>query len=143
MLQPLLIYIGFVRWANEITAQLLAFALRLLGSPSSVEGPIVRSPLLSLEIVFECTAILPMVLFGAAVAATPSRKESKFVALAWGLPAIVIFNLVRLVSLVYIGHLLPRAFETVHLLVWQPLTILFSLALWLVWVERRRAHRSW
>ena len=142
VLQPLLIYIGFVRWANEITAQLLAFALRLLGSPSSASGTSVRSQLFSLEIVFECTAILPIVLFVAAVAATPSQKKSKFVALAWGLPAIIIFNLVRLVSLVYIGHLAPQAFDMVHLLVWQPLTILFSLALWLLWVERRRAHCS-
>ncbi len=138
VLQPLLIFIGFVRWANESTAQLLAFALSLLGSPSSAEGTIVRSQLFSLEIVFECTAILPMVLFGAAVAATPAVTNAKLWALAWGLPAIVLFNLVRLASLVYIGRLAPEAFDTVHLLIWQPLTILFALALWLLWVERRR-----
>lgn len=142
ILQPFLLFIGFIQWANEITAQLLAFALRLLGNPSSAEGTIVRSQLFSLEIVFECTAILPLVLFVAAVAATPSQKRSKFVALAWGLPAIVIFNLIRLVSLVYIGHLMPKAFDMVHLLVWQPLVILFSLALWLLWVERGRTRLS-
>lgn len=142
VLQPFLIYIGFVRWANEITAQLLALALRFLGNPSSAEGTIVRSQLFSLEIVFECTAILPIVLFVAAVAATPSQTKAKLWALAWGLPAIVIFNLIRLVSLVYLGHLMPEAFETVHLFVWQPLMILFALALWLWWLERLRLHLS-
>ncbi|MCL6642985.1 MAG: archaeosortase/exosortase family protein [Candidatus Bipolaricaulota bacterium] len=140
VLQPALIAFGFVRWVNEMTAQLLAFTLSLFGTPSSAEGTIVRSEIFSLEIIFECTAILPIVLFLAAVAATPSPKRAKLWTFVWGLPAIVLFNLVRLVSLVYIGHLAPRAFETAHLLFWQPLTILFAIALWLVWVERRRAR---
>jgi archaeosortase B (VPXXXP-CTERM-specific) len=139
ILQPFLLLVGFTRLANEITAQLLALTLTLLGNPSSVEGSIVRSELFSLEIIFECTAILPIVLFVAAIAATPSSLKAKLWALGWGLPAIVLFNLIRLVSLVYIGHFAPAAFERVHLLIWQPLTILFALALWLLWVERRRA----
>nr|BAL58491.1 hypothetical conserved protein [Candidatus Acetothermum autotrophicum] len=138
LLQPLLLAIGFVRWANESTAQLLALALTLLGNPSTASGTLVRSELFSLEIIFECTAILPIVLFAAAVAATPTAKRAKLWALGWGLPAIVLFNLIRLVSLVYIGRLAPQAFETVHLLIWQPLTILFALALWLLWLERRK-----
>lgn len=138
LLQPLFLAIGFVRWANEITAQLLALTLTLLGNPSTASGTLVRSELFSLEIIFECTAILPIVLFVAAAVATPTKTQAKLWALGWGLPAIVFFNLVRLVSLVYIGHLAPRTFETAHLLVWQPLTILFALALWLLWVERQR-----
>lgn len=141
-LQPFLIHIGFVRWANEITAQLLALALTLLGNSSYTEGTLVRSQFFSLEIIFECTAILPIVLFVAALAATPTNTIAKLWALGWGLPAIVIFNLVRLISLVYIGRFAPQAFDTVHLLVWQPLTILFALALWLLWVERGRARSS-
>lgn len=142
VLQPFLIYIGFVRWVNEITAQLLASTLSLLGTSSSVESTIVRSRFFSLEIIFECTAILPIVLFLAAVAATPTRTSARLLALAWGIPTIMLFNLVRLVSLVYIGRLAPKAFETAHLLVWQPLTILFALALWLLWLERRRIRTS-
>ncbi len=140
VLQPALISFGVVRWADRITAQLLAFTLSLLGTPSFAEGTLVRSEIFSLEIIFECTAILPIVLFLAAVAATPSPRRAKLWALVWGLPAIGLFNLVRLVSLVYIGHLAPKYFETAHLFVWQPLTILFALGLWLAWVERRRAN---
>lgn len=139
LLQPFLLAIGFVRWANEVTAQLLALTLTLLGNPSSALGTLVRSELFSLEIIFECTAILPIVLFAAAVAATPTAKRAKLWALGWGLPTIVLFNLVRLVSLVYIGRLAPKAFEIVHLLIWQPFIILFALALWLLWLERVRS----
>lgn len=142
VLQPFLIRIGLVRWANEITAQLLALALTLLGNTSYTKGTLVRSESFLLEIIFECTAILPLVLFVAAVAATPSQTKAKLLAFLWGLPLIVLFNLIRLVSLVYIGHLMPEAFETVHLFVWQPLMILFALALWLWWIERLRPHPS-
>lgn len=138
LLQPLLFEIGFIRWANESTARLLALTLTLLGNPSTASGTLVRSELFSLEIVFECTAILPLVLFVAAVAATPTRMPARLLALAWGIPAIAFFNLIRLASLVYIGRLAPHAFETAHLLVWQPLTILCAVALWLLWLERRQ-----
>lgn len=142
LLQPLLFEIGFIRWANENTARLLALTLTLLGNPSTASGTLVRSELFSLEIIFECTAILPLVLFVAAIAATPTRTPARLLALAWGIPAIVLFNLIRLVSLVYIGRLAPKAFDTAHLLVWQPLTILFALALWLLWLERRQIRTS-
>jgi exosortase/archaeosortase family protein len=142
VLQPFLIYIGFIHGANASTATALAFVLRLLGAGSHAEGTLVRSEIFSLEIIAECTAILPIVLFLAAVAATPSSRRAKFWVLVWGVPAIFLFNLIRLVSLVYIGHIAPRAFESVHLLVWQPLIILFALALWLLWAERLRARTS-
>jgi archaeosortase B (VPXXXP-CTERM-specific) len=136
ILQPFLIYTGFIPWANAMTAHLLAFALSVLGTASRAEGTVVRSEVFSLEIIAECTAILPIVLFLAAVVATPSAKKTKLWALSWGVPVILLFNLIRLVSLIYLGALMPRAFETVHVLVWQPLTILFALALWLLWAER-------
>ncbi len=142
VLQPFLIYIGFIRWANEMTAQALAFVLWLLGTGGHAEGTLVRSEIFSLEIIAECTAILPIVLFLAAVAATPSSRKTKLWALTWGVPAILLFNLIRLVSLIYLGALMPTAFETVHLLIWQPLTILFALALWLLWADRLRARAN-
>lgn len=142
ILQPFLIYAGFIPWANAMTANLLAFALSLLGTASHAEGTLVRSEIFSLEIIAECTAILPIVLFLAAVVATPSSKKTKLWALTWGVPAVLLFNLIRLVSLIYLGALMPTAFETVHLLVWQPLTILFALALWLLWADRLRTRAN-
>lgn len=141
LVQPFLIYGGFTRWANLLTAQMLAGALRLLGAGGHAEESLVRSEIFSIEIIFECTAILPIVLFLAAVAATPAAHKSKIWALVWGVPTMVLLNLIRLVSLVYIGALIPRAFEAVHLLVWQPLTILFALGLWLLWTERTKIRR--
>ncbi|MCS6936557.1 MAG: archaeosortase/exosortase family protein [Candidatus Bipolaricaulota bacterium] len=138
LVQPFLIYIGFVSWANHLTAQMLAGLLRLLGAGGSAEGAYVRSEFFSLEIVAECTAILPIVIFLGAVWATPATTRSRWSAVLMGVPAIVLFNLVRLVSLIYIGYLAPRWIETVHLLVWQPLVILFSVGLWLWWAERWR-----
>lgn len=138
LLQPFLVYTGIISWVNNLTAQLLAGVLRLLGAGGAAQGTHVRSELFSLEIVAECTAVLPVVIFLGAVWATPATARSRWGALLWGLPAIVLFNLFRLLSLIYIGHLAPRWVESVHLLVWQPLVILFSVGLWLWWAERRR-----
>lgn len=138
LLQPFLIFSGFIAWANRLTAQLLATTLWLLGADGQAESTHVRSELFSLEIVAECTAIVPLVIFSAAVFATPAPTKIKLWALLWGLPAIKLFNLLRLVSLTYIGYLAPRSIESVHLLVWQPLVLLFSIGLWLWWAERLR-----
>lgn len=142
LIQPFLIYVGFMEWANAITAQMLAFVLWLLGAEGQAQGPVVYSDLFPVEIVAECTAILPVVIFLAAVLATPqTTTRGRSWAFVVGVPAIVVFNLIRLVSLMYIGYLMPKAFETVHLLIWQPLMIIFSIALWLLWAERLRAAR--
>lgn len=141
LIQPLLLYVGFIHWANGVTAQALAFALWLLGAGGHAEGPLVHSELFSLEIIAECTAILPIVIFAAAVFAASATRREKTWAFALGLPALVFVNLIRLVSLVYIGQIAPKTFDTVHLLIWQPLIILFSVALWLLWMERVRVRR--
>lgn len=136
--QPFLIYVGFIEWANRLTAQMLAGLLWLLGVGGIAEGARVRSDVFSLEIVAECTAILPIVIFLGALWATPATARARWSAVLVGIPLIVLFNLLRLVSLIYIGHLAPRWVETVHLLIWQPLVILFSVGLWLWWAERWR-----
>lgn len=138
LLQPFLIYSGAIPWINRLTAQMLAGILWLLGAGGAAEGTHVRSELFSLEIVAECTPILPIVIFLGAVWATPARRSSRLWTLAWAVPAMVLFNLLRLLSLIYLGYLAPRWVESVHLLVWQPLMILFAMGLWLWWAERLR-----
>ncbi len=138
LVQPFLIYSGVIPWINRLTAQMLAVVLWLLGAGGAAQDTQVRSELFSLEIVAECTAILPSVILLGAVWATPATTPSRLWALAWAVPALVLFNLLRLLSLVYLGYLAPRWVESVHLLVWQPLMVLCAMGLWLWWAERGR-----
>lgn len=130
-----LINVGFDKLASAFTARMLASVLWLLGTGGHAEDAFVSSKIFSIEIIFECTAIFPIMIFLAAVVAYPCTWKKKLWGIALGVPAILFVNLIRLVSLVYIGHWFPSWFETAHLLVWQPLIIFFAVLFWLVWVE--------
>ncbi len=126
---------GFDAWLNRVTAIMLAGALWLLGAGGQVVGTVVTSKIFSAEIITECTAIFPLMIFLAAVIAYPSGWRKKLWGIVLGGPAIIFVNLIRLVTLFYIGHWFPSVFEAAHLLVWQSLIIFFAVLFWLVWVE--------
>ncbi len=129
------LYTGFDQWLNQATATMLAAALWLLGAGGQTVGTIVTSKIFSAEIITECTAIFPLMIFLAAVIAYPSGWKKKLWGVLLGVPAILFVNLIRLVSLFYIGYWFPSVFEAAHLLVWQSLIIFFAVLFWLVWVE--------
>jgi exosortase/archaeosortase family protein len=45
-------------------------------------------------------------------------------------------NVIRLVSLFYIGTYAPKQLDLFHLLIWQGVMILSVVMLWLFWVRR-------
>ncbi len=129
------LYTNFDEWLNSTTAAMLAGALWLLGAGGQTAGTVVTSKIFSAEIITECTAIFPIMIFLAAIVAYPSGWKKKLWGIVLGVPAILFVNLIRLVSLFYIGYWFPSVFETAHLLVWQSLIIFFAVLFWLVWVE--------
>ncbi|MCS6902820.1 MAG: exosortase H [Candidatus Bipolaricaulota bacterium] len=129
------LYTGFDAWLNRVTALMLAGALWLLGANGQAIGTVVTSKIFSAEIITECTAIFPLMIFLAAVIAYPSGWKKKLWGILLGVPAILFVNLIRLVTLFYIGYWFPSVFETAHLLVWQSLIIFFAVLFWLIWVE--------
>jgi len=110
--------------------------LSLLGNPIRVSGTMISSPSYSMEVVTACTGLFVTTIFLSAVIAYPSRLQAKLIGVLAGVPAIFLLNVVRLVSLFYIGRYLPKFADRAHLLVWQSLVILLTLVLWLFWVER-------
>jgi exosortase/archaeosortase family protein len=70
------------------------------------------------------------------VLAFPARWTAKLIGVVGGLLAIQLMNLVRIVSLFYIGVFLPEYFSDAHIFIWQSLVILFGISLWIVWAHR-------
>ena len=68
--------------------------------------------------------------------AFPARWSRKLLGVVLGLLAIQVINVVRIVSLFYIGIFAPSAFSASHVYVWQSLIILFAVVLWILWVRR-------
>ena len=126
------------RWTAETTAR----ALSLLGAEGRTEGTIVYSSIFAIDVILECTAIFPIALYFAAVVATPDSITSKLFGLAFGIPAILLLNLIRLVSLCYIGYWFPESFDTAHHLVWQSLIVFFTALVWIGWVMHASASHA-
>ena len=120
----------------DFTAGATGLLLNLTGQGVAVNGSVVSSPRFAFQVVDLCTAIMPMMIFTAAVLAFPSRIKEKALGLLLGLLGIFVVNEIRLVSLFYIGSYVPSIFNTTHLLVWQSLMILLAIGLWLLWVYK-------
>ena len=131
----------FIPSLRRVYAVVTGFILGLLGNPVRVSGTLITSPSYSMEVVTACTGLFVTTIFLSAVIAYPCRLRTKLIGVAIGIPGIFLLNVVRLVTLFYVGIYLPRFADRVHLLVWQSLIILLVLVLWLFWVGRF-AHAS-
>ena len=127
---------GFIQTISEPTAESSAFTLNLFGAGVTTTGTIVASGRFAYNIVAECTAVGPLILYVGAVLAYPATARSKLVGAGLGLGIIGGMNVVRLVSLFYIGTYAPHRLDVFHLLIWQGIMILGVVMLWLFWLRR-------
>jgi exosortase H (IPTLxxWG-CTERM-specific) len=125
-------------WCLCINARAANAMLQELGQPTSVAGVTVRSAQYAVAIRRGCDAIEPAWFFCAAVLAFPGRWRRKPVGLAVGIVAIFALNLVRIVSLYFIGLHLRWFFPTAHLELWPVIFILAALGLWISWIRWSR-----
>ena len=110
-----------------------AAALSVLGEDARVVDSSVSSSRFSVNIKQGCDAIQPTVLFVTAVLASPVALMSKIPGLLIGVFFLMFMNLVRVLSLFYIGIYWYAAFDTMHHDVWQALFIILSIAAWALW----------
>jgi exosortase H (IPTLxxWG-CTERM-specific) len=82
-----------------------------------------------------CNGVEALIILFAAIFAFPAPLKHKFVGFVIGFFAIQLLNLVRIVSLFYMGQWNQVAFEWFHLYLWQALIILDALVVWLVWLR--------
>ena len=147
LLLSLGIYFGFLgsSWVERIsqwTASWSSHGLNLFGISTTANGTILSSNSFAVNIVAECTAVGPLVLFMGAVAAYPTAWSSKGKGLLLGAAVLTSVNLVRIMSLFWIGSNYPRYLDVAHLLVWQTLIILLAIVLWLFWADRMAVARN-
>ena len=121
----------------DFTAAATGFFLNIFGASVEVDGSLISSPDFSMGIVFGCTGIVAMAIFASAVLAYPCTAKQKAIGIGLGIAALFVLNLVRTVSLFFIGsHFSSSFFDTAHMLIWQPVMIAVAIVLWLLWVEK-------
>jgi len=92
-----------------------------------------------------CNGLEAVIILFSAIFAFPAPFKNKLIGFAAGFIAIQALNLVRIISLFYLGQWNYTAFEWFHLYLWQALIILDALVVWLIWLRTlpgSRAHRG-
>ena len=82
-----------------------------------------------------CNGVEAMLVLLAAMLAFPAPWRLKLTGIVLGVLAVQVLNLVRIVSLFYLGQWNAAAFEWAHLYLWQVLIMLDVLIVWLVWMR--------
>lgn len=109
--------------------------LRLFGEQATVSGCVVSSPRFAVTIFNGCNGLITSLIFISGVLAFPARWPAKVIGVVGGLFAIQVINMVRIVSLFYIGVYFPALFNDAHTSIWQSVVILAGVGLWIAWAR--------
>jgi len=147
MLTILILLAGNETAMNGIQRSLAVISsvvLNLFGQNTTVLGTTVQSNVFGISVVTACTGIFITGLFLIAVVALPTRWMAKLIGVGIGIGGIFLVNIVRLVSLYFIGVHWPKFLDQAHQLIWQSLLIVIAVALWLFWAGRwaNVAHKN-
>ena len=109
------------------------WVLKCLGHQITVHDQLISSPEFSVTIVRGCDGMEVTALFVSAVIALPACWWRKLVGVAGGVVLLAGINLVRIVTLFYVGIHFRDMFDIMHYGVWQALIVVFAILLWSVW----------
>ena len=126
---------AFVVPYTTLIAKVSGIILGLLGEDITMNGCVLRSPRFAVTIYNGCNGLITSLIFVSGVLAFPARWSAKIIGVVGGLLAIQAINLVRIISLFYIGIYLPKLFNSSHIFIWQSLVILAGVALWITWAH--------
>lgn len=82
-----------------------------------------------------CNGIEAALILVAAMLAFPAPWKHRAIGILAGLVTVQALNIVRVVSLFYLGQWSLPAFEWAHLYLWQALIMLDALIVWLLWIR--------
>ncbi len=125
-----------IPWTDQLAA-ISAWLVTLFDPHVVATGKVLRSTTNGFAVSIEagCNGVEATIVLLAAMLAFPAPWKNKFIGLAAGTFAVQGLNIIRVISLFYLGQWDFRIFEWAHLYVWQALIMLDVLIVWLVWVR--------
>lgn len=123
-------------FSMQATTQAFFLVLKAFGINSNISGIQISYSSFSLQIVRQCTGIFEVIAVSSCILAFPAAMKKKAVGILIALPAIYIFNMIRLLSLAFLGIYNPNFFETVHDYILQITFFAFVIVLWYLWIEK-------
>ncbi|MDR1529471.1 MAG: exosortase H [Burkholderiales bacterium] len=89
-----------------------------------------------------CNGIEATIVLISAILAFPASWKHKIIGILSGFIAVQGLNVVRVITLFYLGQWNEKVFEWAHLYVWQALIMLDVLIVFLVWIRLLPAQRD-
>jgi exosortase/archaeosortase family protein len=106
------------------------------------QGDYVQAAGSSLQIISECTPLVPAVLLCGAIAAFPAAARLRALGVAAGLVLLWIYNVLRIVVLVAVLAYKPAIFDLIHVYLWQSVTIVLVAVLFAAWLRMTEANST-
>jgi len=135
MLQPVqsAVILPWTGWLADVSGWLMS----AFDSHVATSGKIVSSTLNGFAVSIEpgCNGVEAMIVLLSAILAFPAPLAYKLMGLLWGFVAIQGMNLLRIISLFYLGQWSRELFDWAHLYIWQALIMLDALVVFLVWIR--------
>ncbi len=126
----------------KANAWLANIILNVLGQHSQVSEYIITSPRFSMAIRRGCDAVEPTWYLCAAILAFPGPLARKALGMAAGIVILQTLNLVRIVTLYWIGiHWGSTFFNSAHVEIWPVIFILVALFIFVAWKSWSQSTR--
>ena len=123
-------------WTDSLAA-ISADIVKVFDPGVIAEGKVLQSASNGFAVSIEagCNGVEATIVLVAAMLAFPATWKRKLFGLALGVTAVQGLNVIRVISLFYLGQWNQDAFEFAHQYVWQALIMLDVLIVWLLWVR--------
>lgn len=123
-------FIGVIAWAA-------GGLIQLFGGLADVTGVIIRHPVnqFAIQIANGCSGIEAAILLGAGVMAFSATWSQRVLGWVAGTTAIMALNLVRVISLYYLGQYSMKWFDWAHLYAWDVLIMLDGVVVFFLWIR--------
>ncbi|MCK5126495.1 MAG: exosortase H [candidate division Zixibacteria bacterium] len=118
----------------KFTASVCGGILAAFSNDVTQNGRFVTIYGFTVEIIEECTGIMEMLIFLAALLAYPTSWKSKAIGAFTGIPILYLFNILRIVFLTVVGAYYHNLFKFMHLFFWQATLILMITTVWVLWI---------
>jgi exosortase H (IPTLxxWG-CTERM-specific) len=128
--------LAVVPW-TEALARVSAWLATLFDANVRAYGRVLQSTVNGFAISIEagCNGVEAALILVAAIVAFRAPWRHKAAGIAAGLATVQALNVVRIITLFYLGQWSLRAFEWAHLYAWQALIMLDVVVVWLLWLR--------
>ena len=128
--------LAVIPWTGAL-ARLSAALITLFDPDVAALGKTLQSTANGFAVSIEagCNGIEAAIILIAAMLAFPARWKYRVVGILAGLATVQALNVLRVISLFYLGQWNTTAFQWAHLYLWQALIMLDVLFVWLVWIR--------